>query len=1094
MSSNESKAALRAKRSGSKKVQSAKNERAAARYHGVVLRTPLLPVETMDRWSEGTAASRAWAEGGDLESALEGDLVMLRQRLASIVRRPEVREAIHLAAPAVAAGIDVWLAQPTSKQGRDLERSLTRYATRMCTRATPFGLFSGISVGTAGERTRAELAAGPEYRRSVSLDADGIGAMVARLVEAPGGWARARLYTNTTLAEIDGGYHYAEWRDGGSGRSYDLSRLPMAPPLRAVVERARDGATTSQLVAVLREHVEDLEDDEALAFLEELVVNKILTSELEPAVTGLSPTDGFAKALAQSHPEQAEALTKARAQLDELNARPLGAAPEEYDAIRAALGDLLAEDHRQWLHGKLYKPTTELTLGPDVTEQLEAAIGALERLAAPTKPLGDFAARFEARYEGRAVPLLEVLDPDGGIGFGVAGRDATPLLDGLPLGRVSTARSKSMGLLEQRLATVLRRHDASEAMELDLSGKRLAELVADLPTATDPGGTQSFAAMFTLAEPAHEGASPELILGVSGGATGSALLGRFCHSDPAMEDLVRRNLAAEEADAQVIYAEIAHSPEGRHANVIARPVLRGYEIPYLGRSGAPPQQQIRVSDLDVAVRQGSVVLRSRRLNREVVPRLTCAHSAAGSSLPVYRFLAALATVDACPSASWSWGAVLPTLFDFLPRVRIAGVVVSLAMWSCRREEVEGLQSPDIARRFAAVQALRKRRGLPRWVSHGVSDRLVVIDLDNCLCIDALAHAVRDQDRFELTEVYPEPARCFARGPEGRFAGEMIVPTTREVGAPRRPRIGSQSAPTVVRSFAPGSEWLYARLYSSCAGVDRLVQQLVGPLMKSAQASGLIEDWFFIRFGDPDWHVRLRAHGDPGRLQRDLLPALQEALSRRGGSVSCWKTELGTYEREVERYGGSAGIELAEAIFHRDSVHATACLTAVGNDASLRWQATLAGLDATLASLGLDLEGRLEVVTLACTSMASEFSLGKVTDKKLSKRFREHRSVIEGALSSDPTSQLGPDVAASLSELRATLRPIGKQYELREQAGLLQGSLIGIGVSLIHMHANRMFRSDARPQEYVLYDFLRRYYRSAIARIKKHSARRLATTR
>jgi lantibiotic biosynthesis protein len=55
-------------------------------------------------------------------------------------------------------------------------------------------------------------------------------------------------------------------------------------------------------------------------------------------------------------------------------------------------------------------------------------------------------------------------------------------------------------------------------------------------------------------------------------------------------------------------------------------VLREREIVYLGRSGAPADHQLPLTDLLVSVRDGRVVLRSRSLGREVVPRLTNAHN------------------------------------------------------------------------------------------------------------------------------------------------------------------------------------------------------------------------------------------------------------------------------------------------------------------------------------------------------------------------------------------------------------------------------------------------------------------------------------
>ena len=38
----------------------------------------------------------------------------------------------------------------------------------------------------------------------------------------------------------------------------------------------------------------------------------------------------------------------------------------------------------------------------------------------------------------------------------------------------------------------------------------------------------------------------------------------------------------------------------------------------------------------------------------------------------------------------------------------------------------------------------------------------------------------------------------------------------------------------------------------------------------------------------------------------------------------WRVQLDTYEREMERYGGEAGIGLAERVFHADSYAELTC--------------------------------------------------------------------------------------------------------------------------------------------------------------------------
>src|SRR5262245_39155080 len=85
------------------------------------LRTPLLPFDALPR-------SRA--------------------ELKKFLAIPEAREAVFLAAPDLEARIDGWLREPDSPSGRKMELALLRYATRMCCRATPFGLFAACSVGS----------------------------------------------------------------------------------------------------------------------------------------------------------------------------------------------------------------------------------------------------------------------------------------------------------------------------------------------------------------------------------------------------------------------------------------------------------------------------------------------------------------------------------------------------------------------------------------------------------------------------------------------------------------------------------------------------------------------------------------------------------------------------------------------------------------------------------------------------------------------------------------------------------------------------------------------------------------------------------
>jgi len=73
---------------------------------------------------------------------------------------------------------------------------------------------------------------------------------------------------------------------------------------------------------------------------------------------------------------------------------------------------------------------------------------------------------------------------------------------------------------------------------------------------------------------------------------------------------------------------------------------------------------------------------------------------------------------------------------------------------------------------------------------------------------------------------------------------------------------------------------------------------IAPTIRGALEAGDASRWFFIRYADPDSHLRLRFAGDPARLAGSLLPALERALSPLIASGAIRKVMLDTYAREL----------------------------------------------------------------------------------------------------------------------------------------------------------------------------------------------------
>lgn len=1050
-----------------------------------VLRTPLLPRDELDHW--GSELAVPTASPATLDAAIAADRELLRRRLCAIVLRPYVREAIFVASPSLHAGIDTWMTTPRSEAGRLTERSLVRYVSRMASRPTPFGLFAGNTAGTIGETTQLRLADRKTYRRYTRLDGDYLAHVTDMLGTDPMIRAELRYRPNSSLCMVAGRMRYA-MRAEGASRSYSLISLEPSDYLVATLEAAKPGTLPGTLAQALADGDPDVSREEADNFIAELISTQVLVSELAPPVTGPEAIDDVVEQLLQLSSSLAvrtrTVLGRVSRDLRLLDAH-VGNDATAYRAIAEVLAPLPVKlDIGRLFQVNLVPKGNAVTLGRDVIDEIIRAVEILRRVARPLgiNELARFRDAFLERYELREVPLIEVLDEESGIGFAMSnapGAQASPLLEGLPF--PSTIDEELTGwsfaathLLRRTSAAIAAGHDELVLDDRDIDAMAL-DAVADV---------DSFGVLATLAN-APDGGT-ELLLGAVLGPTGATILGRFCHSDPELHADVTAYLRIEEAlQPDTIFAEIVHLADGRLANIAARPVLRDYEIVYLGRSGAPRERQIEVSDLTISVRNGRVILRSMRLGREICPRLTNAHNFSNRSLGTYRFLA---TLQRQHQRSLGISADALDALPYTPRIRHGRTVLRLAQWQLVGAELDPIVDSKDAARVTAVRALRTLRHLPRWICIHDGDNILPVDLDNILSIDSFAQLVRGKALTQISELWPLQPNLTVRGPDGGFANEVFVPFTRVARSPASPvPVPLGATNSLRRRFAPGSEWLYVKLYTGSATSDQVLEA-IAPVVTE------FPEWFFIRYSDPKWHVRVRVRGAPGWLLGEVAPKLAAAIRPLVDDDRIYRVQYDTYERELERYGGMRGIELAERWFHADSVAVIAILGMLSGDSGIdaRWRLAVRGVDQLLTDLGFDLEGKLAVMRGARDSFATEHRVEKhvLFQRKLGERYRAERTALEAVVdpSFDANSEFAPALALFDQRSRASAQ-IFDELRAAERAGQL--SIRGLAHSYVHMHANRILRSAHRAHELVIYDLLVRLYESRIARSKANRPKKSA---
>lgn len=125
---------------------------------------------------------------------------------------------------------------------------------------------------------------------------------------------------------------------------------------------------------------------------------------------------------------------------------------------------------------------------------------------------------------------------------------------------------------------------------------------------------------------------------------------------------------------------------------------------------------------------------------------------------------------------------------------------------------------------------------------------------------------------------------------------------------------------------------------------------VAPLLTEAEASGLIDAWFFIRKA-PSWRVRYRPNPNTPEAREHILGRLNllaaQARIKRATDV--------VYEPEARAFGGGQAMVVAHRLWHADSRHVLDHLAATAPDPSRQRRRELSILlnSAMLRAGGLD---------------------------------------------------------------------------------------------------------------------------------------------
>ncbi|SEO12499.1 thiopeptide-type bacteriocin biosynthesis domain-containing protein [bacterium A37T11] len=1008
-----------------------------------LLRVPRLPLQVMEQLNRvppGSAFERA---------------------LYELFREPSLQDAIYHASTTVFMQLQDWFNGKTTGLSMHMQQTLYKYVLRMAARATPFGQFAGVSTGKTGKAASALRLSGdfsPHGRADMELSVF----LATQLVQdnSISGLLSYRL--NTTLLVCHDHYRYYITQHITGRSRYEWVRMAKNPLLVRVLESMGNSISHPSLMTVLLQM--GLNDSQAVSFLKNLLLHQLLVSSLEATLTG----DDHLNRMMALHPH-----IQSLANVVQHDLPVPGGAFEAHKKITRLLDNPPVAHYFQV---DLQANTLANQLNDGVINTLVKEVKELLPLHKPafSADLQSFINRFTQRFGDQEVPLLTTLDMDRGIGYGEKQSyytDHFPLIKNLGIGKARRNERKGHiemeGLLQQYLKDGYHKR---EGIELTTA------LITTLGNTVNPDQLPpSYYLMGNLL--ATDAASMDrgnfkFHLSACSGSSAVPLMARFAYLDPQLEASLKGCAAYDAACfPDAILAEIIHLPDARMGNILQRPPLRTFEIPVLGNPSATPQFQIPLQDLQVSVRHNRVVLRSAMWNKQVIPRLASAHNYR-NGMPVYRFLCDVQVQDHYLHIGWDWGTVdgLP----FLPRVSYRHLILTRARWLVPAgfTQLNSEKSPE-----NVIHLLREQYGLPEVV--------VLADGDNELCLNLsqgmAAHILYDRLKKGAVYLYEflfEKGNSPVMDVSARsYVNEVIIPVKvkKPEQASSKQRVYIAPSAGIVRSFPPGSEWLYVKIYTGAYEGDRFLTDYIAPLVQQLRDRQLIDTWFFIRYHDPEAHIRLRLHvanRKSGRVPGQLISFLYEGFKKALETGIIHKLQLDTYDRELERYY-PACMEACEIIFEIDSDWVLAVLPEVGGvtGEEQRWLAAFGAVGQLLDAFLPSLPSIVSRLVNWRDAFITEFKGTKKLQVQLDKRYRDWQRLFENRLS--PPLVRGLTLQKPVNDILKQLSSLPPATQQSVLDSLLSG--------LCHMTVNRLFFANQRENELVIYHLLAKYYLSHINR-------------
>lgn len=665
---------------------------------------------------------------------------------------------------------------------KKINGSLYKYWSRIKTRSTPFGLFSGVVLGEFDNSGSKNIILGNNSISRIRMDMKYLYDLFIYLQGLPEIRNKILYYPNDSVYIFNNKYRFIEKKYENDSFKYDISSTDNSFHLTKILSLSKKGISFDNLIEYFL--LEKLgEKEEIEEYLNDIVNSQFIKSEIEPNVIGENYLERLINILKKRGVDKHiyQNLIELQNYLDYLNNQNETLTIANITGIENIVKEInIPYDNKHLIQVDSSHKLLNSYLDKSYIDDLNDTIKLLNKIAPPkieNTVLEEFKKAFLERYEYSQISLLEALDPEIGLGYPVTYNTGKEYNNSLiqnfnTFQKTNSIVSKRWDGTQDVLIKKIIEAKKENLNEITLSDK-------DFPSTSDETEVKSdlLHAVVQIINDKEKNIS--ISLKFLGEGTGVHLLSRFAWLSNELEDYITFLAKKEQINKNCEYAEISHiSDHPRVANVSIRPQLTKFEISCLSNSSIDQEFIIPLSDILISITQDKIYLYSKKLKKEIIPILSNAHSFKNASFHVYRFLCDL------QYQNLSLGGMVLNInldLDFVPRIKYKSVILKSATWLVKKEDIQELLNDTIKKeeKDEKLRVWLESRQLPRYVLIQEDDNELFIDFLNEDSVDVFLSFFKKKNRLKLTEFLFNEENSIVKDIINKsYRDEIIIPLFR----------------------------------------------------------------------------------------------------------------------------------------------------------------------------------------------------------------------------------------------------------------------------------------------------------------------------